>query len=154
MSRLRRILVVAVPVVVIIGGCGGWTLHWLQHQRMQNNPAAIYRHYGPELHRYAERLQAGEVGSVEGRRPARTSEGPEYACPQFLIDHGARFVVKKGDCFIVIFGFMPADPVPELWFSPNGFDPLPPDLEALKRGKGFFQFEELSPQWGACYWDQ
>ncbi len=61
---------------------------------------------------------------------------------------------KKGDCFVVVFGFMPTDAVPELWFSPNGFDPLPPDLEALKQGKRYFDWEQLSLQWGACHWDQ
>jgi hypothetical protein len=137
--------VVTLPAAVIIGSCGGLPLYWLQHQWMQDNPAAVCRHYESELHRYAERLQAGEVRSVEGRG---------YAIPQLLIDHGARYVVKQGDCFVVSFRFMPTDAVPELWFSPNSFDPLPPDLEALKQSKGYFRWEQLSPQWGACHWDQ
>ncbi len=144
-GRLRRILLVVLPAVAVLGSCGGLLGYWLRHLRMQDNPAAVYRYYRPELHRYAERLQAGEVHSVAGRG---------YGIPQFLIDHGARYVVKEGDCFVVVFGFMPTDAVPELWFSPRGFDPLPPDLEALKRGKGYFRWEPLSPQWGACYWDQ
>jgi len=144
-GRLWRILAVTLAAATIIGGCCGLPFYWLQHQRMRNNPAAVYRHYQPELHRYAERLQAGEVHSVEGRG---------YAIPQFLIDHGARYVVQKGDCFVVIFEFLPTDAVPELWFSPNGFDPLPPDLAALKQDKEYFRWEQLSPQWGACHWDQ
>jgi hypothetical protein len=145
MKRLRQILLVALPTAVVLGGCCGLSLYWLMHQRMQDNPAAVYRCYKAELHRYAERLQAGEVRYVEGRG---------YGIPQFLIDHGARYVVKKGDCYVVIFGFMPTDAVPELWFSPNGFDPLPLDLETLKHGKGYFHWEQLSSQWGACLWDQ
>jgi hypothetical protein len=111
---------------------------------MQDDPAAVYRHYEPDFHRFAERLQAGEIRGIEGRG---------YAMPQFLIDHGAQYVVKKGDCFVVIFSFMPTDAVPELWFSPSGFDPLPPDLESRKQGNGYFHWEQLSSQWGACHWD-
>jgi hypothetical protein len=145
MKRLCTIVVLLLAAVVAIGACCGLPLYWLRQPRMQDNPAVLYRHYEPELQRYAERLQADEARSVEGR---------EFGLPQFLIDHGARYVVKNGDCFVVIFGFMPTDSVPELWFSPNGFDPLPPGLEELKRTSGYFRWEQLSPQWGACHWDQ
>jgi hypothetical protein len=127
-----------------MGGGYALTLFLLQHHRMQDNPAAVYRCYESDLHRYAERLQGGEIRSIDGRG---------YDIPQFLIDHGARSVVKKGECFVVIFGFLPTDAVPELWFSPSGFDPLPPELNARKQGKGHFDCEQLSPQWAACHWD-
>jgi hypothetical protein len=142
---MRRVLVVLLPTVAALLGCCGLPLYWLQHQRLQDDPAAVYRQYEAELHRYAERLQAGDVNNVEGRG---------YGIPQFLIAHGARYVVKRGDCYVVVFGFMPTDAVPELWFNANGFDPLPPELDELKRQSGFLQWEQLSPQWGACHWDQ
>ena len=47
---------------------------------MQNNPAAVYRHYKTDLDRYAQRLQAKEVSFVKGRG---------YEIPQYLIDYGA-----------------------------------------------------------------
>jgi hypothetical protein len=140
----QRVVMVALPVVAGMLVCCGLPLYWSHQQRMQDNPARVYRHYQSELHRYAERLQAGEVRYVEGRG---------YALPQFLIDQGARYVIKIDDCFVVVFGFMPTDAVPELWFSPNGLNPRPRTLERRAHGKGHFEWEQLSPNWGACYWD-
>lgn len=145
MKRLRKIVIPLLAATFIFGGCCGLPLYWLHHQRMQDDPALVYRHYDRELHRYAERLVSGEVYSEPNRG---------YAIPQFLIDHGARYVVKKDECFVVVFGFMPTDAVPELWYSPKGFDPLPAGLEVLKQHSGYFHWEELSPNWGACFWDQ
>ena len=145
MKRLREY---AVPLLVVVGalaGCCGLPLYCLHHMRMQDNPALVYRCYERELHRYAERLEAGNVYHEPNRG---------YAIPQFLIDHGARYVVKKDECFVVVFGFMPTDAVPELWYSPKGFDHLPPGLEELKRKSGYFQWEQLSHHWSACHWDQ
>jgi hypothetical protein len=145
MKRLRKKVVSLLATTFIIGGCCGLPLYWLRQHRMQNDPALVYRHYERQLHSYAERLMAGAVYSE-----------PDYgyAIPQFLIDHGARYVRKQNDCFVVIFGFMPTDAVPELWYSPKGFAPLPTRLEELKRHSAYFRWEELSPNWGACFWDQ
>lgn len=145
MKLTRKFLVSLAAAFLVIGACCGLLLHCLHHWRMQDNPALLYRYYERELHEYAERLEAGEV-----RKDARRG----YAIPQFLIDHGARYVIKNEDCFVVVLGFMPTDPVPELWYSPKGFNPLPPRLEELKKGRGYFDWEELSPNWGACFWDQ
>jgi hypothetical protein len=142
---MQRLLSVTVLATVTIGGFCGLPFYWLKHQWMQDNPPSVYRYYQAELDRYAQRLQTGAVRYVEGRG---------YGIPQFLIDHGARYVVKKGDCYVVIFGFMPTDAVPELWFSPDGFDPIPAELASVKNGKGYFHWKQLSAHWGACHWDQ
>ena len=55
---------------------------------------------------------------------------------------------------LTVLGFMPTDAVPELWYSPKGFDPLPPGLEERKRTSSYFHWEQLAPNWGACHWDQ
>jgi hypothetical protein len=60
MKRPRRILVVFLSAVVILGGCCGFLLYLPQHHRMQDNPAAVYRHYETELSQYANRLHAGD----------------------------------------------------------------------------------------------
>lgn len=143
MRQLRRIVCVTLPVAVILTGCYE-LLRSLHNQRMENNPAVVYRRYKRELHGYARQLEAGEVY----REPDRG-----YAMPQFLPDHGARFVVRKGDCFVVVFGFLPTDSVPELWYSPKGFDPLPSELEELRQTSSYFRWVQLSPNWGACHWD-
>ncbi len=145
MKLLLMNTVLTLAVVAAIGGCCGLPLYWLFHQRMQDNPAMVYRHYEQDLHRYAERLEAGEVHSEPNRG---------YAIPRFLIAHGARYVVKNEECFVVVFGFMPTDSVPELWYSPKGFDPLPPGLEETKRNSTYFRWEQLAANWGACHWDQ
>jgi hypothetical protein len=131
-------------VVALVFGCCGLPLYLLDHQRMQNNPKRIFRRYEPELRGYAHRLEAGEVYSEEGRG---------YAIPPFLIDHGARYTTKEGDCFVISFGFMPTDAVPELWYCPKGFDPLPEALADRKR-HSYFQFVQLAPDWAECHWDQ
>jgi hypothetical protein len=145
MKRPRTTLVALLAAAAVGGCCGLLPLYWLHHQRMQDDPALVYRYYERELHGYAQRLEAGEVYSDPNRG---------YAIPPFLIDHGARYVVREGGCFVVVFGFLPPAAVPELWYSPQGFDPLPPGLEEVKRKSGYFRWESLSPHWGACHWDQ
>jgi hypothetical protein len=116
-------------------------LNLLKHQRMKDRPELVYRCYEHELQEYGRRLQIGDVRYVEGRG---------YGLPQYLIDHGARYCVKKGNCFCVFFGFILDDPIPELWFSPSGFDPMPPEIaEDCRTQQG--QWETLSSQWGAYY---
>jgi hypothetical protein len=144
MKRLRRYIVLFLALSIGIGGCCTLPLYWLQHLRMQDDPARVYRYYERELRRYAERLEAGEVYSEPNRG---------YTIPQFLVNHGATYVVKKGECFIVRFEVMATDPVPELWYSSKGFEPLPEGLKQLKHENHYFRWEQLSPNWGACYWD-
>jgi len=135
-------------VVVAIAAVGSvgikLILSELQRDAMQDNPGAVFRHHGPELLDYGRRLTGGEVRYVEGRG---------YALPQFLIDAGARYAVIEGDAFVVGFGFMPTDAVPELWFSPKGFEPWPTSLAERRRRNSFFRFQQLAPNWGECYWD-
>src|SRR5437868_6512761 len=103
MKWLRRVVVVALPVVAILLGCCGLPMHLLNHQRMQDAPELLYPYYESRLHDYGRRLEAGEVIFVEGRG---------YGIPQYLIDHGARYCTKHGDCFCVSFGFIADSTVP------------------------------------------
>jgi len=142
--KVRSLMIFALPIAAVVFSCCRLPLAWLESQKIEDNPALVYRQYEPELQRYAERLQAGEVSSVAGRG---------YDIPQFLIDRGAKSVRKDGNCFVIYFGFLPTESVPELWFSPGGFDPLPPGLVSRKKDEPYFLWEPLSPHWGACHWD-
>ena len=137
-----RIWLVA-AVVIGIGlavSVAGWLL-W--NAQIDNNPARIYSRYSSQLDEYAARLQDGKV--------AQGADG-EYALPQFLIDCGARHARREGDCFVISFSFMPTDPVPELWFAPSGFDPLPSGLTDRK-SRAYFKFVPLGGKWAECDWD-
>jgi hypothetical protein len=81
------------------------------------------------------------VNSVAGRG---------YGIPQYLIDKGARYCTKHGDCFCVRFGFIADSAVPELWYSPSGFDPMPAELAHMNRN-GVYKWIPLASQWAACY---
>ena len=95
--------VVLLPTAVVLLGCCGLSLYLLNHVRMQDKPEALYWHYESRLEDYAGRLEAGEVIYVEGRG---------YGIPQYLIDHGARYCTRHGDCFCVSFGFIADSAVP------------------------------------------
>ena len=140
-KRLRREARLALPVVAVLLGCCGLPLYWLNHQRMQDKPEALYPYYESRLQDYGRRLAAGDVNYEEARK---------YGIPQYLIDHGARYCTKHGDCFCVSFGAFLDNPTPELWYSPNGFDPMPAELAHMNRN-GVRQWIPLAPQWAACY---
>jgi hypothetical protein len=132
---------VALPAVVIIGGCCGFPLYWLHHERMNEHPERIYPYYKRELHEYGRRLEAGDVRYVEDRG---------YGIPRFLIDKGAKWVVKNEDCYVVVFHTFVDNPTPELWYSPAGFDPMPPTAAKLAADPKA-RWQPLAPQWAACY---
>jgi hypothetical protein len=138
-SRHLRCLPIlgAALVAGSIVSCAAWDV------RADRDPARVYRRYSSELHAYVARIQAGSV--------ARDPRG-EYAMPQFLIDRGATHARREGDCIVITFGFLPADAVPELWFSPTGFDP-PPEGIAQRKHHPYFKFDVLSPAWAECDWD-
>lgn len=127
--------------VAILFGCCGLPLLWLNDQRMYDRPELIYPRYESRLKDYGRRLSAGEVNYEETRK---------YGIPQYLINHGARYCTKHGDCFCVTFGFIADSAVPELWYSPSGFDPLPAELAHINRN-GVHVWIPLAPQWAACY---
>ena len=79
-----------------------------------------------------------------------TSRAAGYAIPQFLIDKGAKLVVRQGGCYVVVFYSFLDNPSPELWYSPAGFDPMP--AEAVKVASDpKTRWQQLAPQWAACY---
>lgn len=135
-----RLLILTVAVLATVAPAS-W---FIWNLRTDDHPARTYWRYSSRLAQYAERLQAGRV--------AIDSNG-EYAIPQFLIDRGARHVFREGTCYVITFGFLPTDAVPELWFSPSGFDPLPKAIDE-RRHRAYFQFSRLNREWAECYWDQ
>ena len=141
MKRLRRVAVVLLPVVAVLIGCCGLPLYLLNHLRMHDKPEYLYGYYESRLQDYGRRLEVGDVNSVEGRG---------YGIPQYLIDHGARYCTKHGDCFCVSFGSFLDNPTPQLWYSPRGFDPMPAELTRSFRNP-VHQWIPLAPQWAACY---
>lgn len=138
-KRVRRVVILA--VVLVLALAASWAV-W--NGRTDRNPARVYRRYSSELAAYAERLRAGRV--------AHDASG-EYAMPRFLIERGATHARREGNCLVITFGFMPTDAVPELWYSPTGFDPLPGGIAERKR-RAYFNFVPLSSNWAECDWDQ
>ena len=141
-KRLWHVGLFAVPVIALLLGCCGFPLYWFNHQRMQDRPELLHPYYKARLQDYGHRLKAGEVVSVEGRG---------YGIPQYLIDHGARYCTKHGDCYCISFGFIADSAIPELWYSPRGFEPMPEELARMNRGWPRHRWIPLAPQWAACY---
>jgi hypothetical protein len=122
-------------------GCCGVPLYFVFHLRMNDKPELLYDHYESRLQDYGRRLEAGEVNSIEGRG---------YGIPQYLIDHGARYCTKHGNCYCISFGFIADSAVPQLWYCPTGFDPMPTELAHINRN-GVRRWIPLARQWAACY---
>ncbi len=141
-GRGTAVVLLGWSVVAIACGGGGW---WgLDQLRMSKNPERVFRRYEPELRDYVARLTAGQVPAAVGREP------DEYCMPQFLIAHGATRAFWRGDRVVIQFFVGPADPVPQLEYSPGGFDPR--EIE-YRRGGHYFVWVPLARDWAACYWD-
>ena len=136
-----RSFVVTTLVLAVIGGAIA-LFRWINESRMQDRPELLYFAHEKELADYAQRLDSDQVQFVEGRG---------FGIPPYLIDYGARYCTKHGDCFCISFGFMADSSVPELWYSPEGLKPPPPPL-ANKLKEGVRRWQILAPKWAACYW--
>lgn len=143
MKRLVWAFVAAASILAAVSGCCGVPLYFVNHLRLQNNPDGLYWRYKDELHEYARRLDAGDVEFVEGCG---------YAVPQCLIDHGACRCVKRADCFCVTFcqDFFDT-PLPELWYSPSGFAPVPEPVAKMNRDWPRHKWVPLTRNWAANY---
>ena len=137
MQRPKRWIVLP---ILFVSFCG-FVTYWLYHQRMYERPERIYPHYSRELEVYGQRLESGDVRSEQGRG---------YAIPQFLIDKGAKTVTKHGRCYAIWFSSLLDNPTPVLWYSPAGFDPVPPELAKVV-AEPQAKWQQHSPTWGACY---
>ncbi len=140
MIRLRKSLRIIAPIAVM-GMAVWWILVWYQHQRMNDRPELLFQEYESQLNEYASRLTTGEVISVDGRG---------YGIPQYLIDHGAKSCTKHGNCFCIWFYQYLDNPTPQLWYSPDGFDPMPVEISNKKRG-GYSEWIPLAQKWAALY---
>jgi hypothetical protein len=107
------------------------------------DPVQIFREREAVLRKYVRQIDDGQIKQVE-------SCG--YPIPQSLIDAGVKAVTTQDGCVVITFWFLPTDAVPELWYSPRGFDPLPKGLEERKR-ENYFESEQLTPDWFFCKWD-
>lgn len=135
MNRFRRWRVPLLLTACCIGLFG----YWAFHQCLHANPERIHSHYSRELNKYGARLAGGDV----------RHDAYGYAIPQFLIDKGAKSVTQHGRCYAIWFSSFLDNPTPVLWFSPNGFDPMPPEL-AKVAGEPQARWQQLSPTWSAC----
>jgi hypothetical protein len=104
-------------------------------------PEKIYPHYKQELQVYAERLDAGVVHESVPNRG--------YDLPQCLIDNGARYCNKFGNCYCITFESLLDNPVPELWYSPTGFTDVPQIVSEVKHLKA--RWQKLDTNWACCY---
>jgi hypothetical protein len=125
---------------VVLAFCG-WS--WLGQWRAYGDPSRVYARHNAQLVEYTRHWQTGEL---------KPDARGEYAMPRFLADCGATHARQEGDCLVVTFGFLPTDAVPELWFSPSGFD-TPPAGIADRKKCAYFRFALLSPTWAECDWD-
>ena len=107
-------------------------------------PTEVFERNEADIRLYVSNIQAGKI-------PERAS-GNGYAILQVLADHDATYVQKDGNCVVITFAFMPTDAVPQLWYSPGGFDPLPQPFAALTTHK-YFKWQRIRNDWAYCEWD-
>jgi hypothetical protein len=95
-----------------------------------------------------------------GRVPLR-SDGKGYFVLDSFGDDVNRVESKDG-CIVITFWFMPTDAIPQLVYSPSGFDGLPPlykhaDLSDSAHnnadGLTYFHREQVDGKWFYCVWD-
>ncbi len=66
-------------------------------------------------------------------------------------------MVRNGDCFEIVFWFMPSDAVPLFIYSPKGLDGVPEKYRTgSEPGSGklsYWKFVTLDDNWYYCEWD-
>jgi hypothetical protein len=112
---------------------------------MYKNPERVFRRYEPELRAYVDRLREGLVQRDTHGQP------DEYAMPQFLIDRGATRAYWRRGRVTIQFFVGAVDAVPQLEYSPEGFDPQV--AKERSQSGSYFKWVPLAPDWAACYWD-
>jgi hypothetical protein len=108
-------------------------------------PPEVFSMHETEIRQYIANVQLGKI--------PRSADGQGFLVLQVLDDNGATHVEQKGNCVVVTFGFMPTDVVPQLWYSPVGFSPMPAPIQELKAQHKFFRWHQLQNDWGYCEWD-
>lgn len=138
---MKRKLLIAL-IVLTLGLVGTHTgLRWLRG----NTPAEVLSKNEKEIRQYIADVQLGKF-------PKR-ADGRGFPVLNVLANNGARYVERNGDCIVITFGFMPTDPVPQLWYSPSGFSPVPLPIQHLKARHKLFVWHQLQSDWGYCEWD-
>lgn len=108
----------------------------------------------------------GPVGVLQTNRDAITNyaksiltetiqegETPGYPMPRILRQNGARSVRRSGGCVVIQFEFMPTDAIPELIYSPKGYDGLPQNYKTPGKEITFFRLQKIDEKWFFCEWD-
>jgi len=121
-----------VPVLVCLVGCG------------HDDPSRVFLKNEKSIRNYVARVQADKI-------PVGADGG--VLLLDVLAAHGATSVRKKGPCVVITFAFMPTDAVPELWYSPAGFEPLPDSLGALRAQSRSFKLTRIRDDWAYVEWD-
>ena len=107
---------------------------------------ALFREHETKIRKYAEEVVAGKI-------PKR-ADGEGFEIMNTLAAHGAIAVKKVGDCIVITFQSSPPDPIPELWYSPKGFIPLPTQMKEIEasRRSASSRVEFLRSDWAFCEW--
>jgi|SRR6185437_12010995 len=115
------------------------------HVLRGGRPAEVLSRNEKEIRQYIANIQLGKI--------PKKVDGRGFLVLKVLGDNGVRYVEQNGNCIVITFGFMPTDSVPQLWYSPSGFSPLPAPIQELKTRHKVFEWHRLQNDWGYCEWD-
>lgn len=110
-----------------------------------STPAEIFAENEKEIRQYVGNIQSGKI--------PKSPDGRGFLVLKVLGDAGVTRVDQNANCVVVTFGFMPTDAVPQLWYSPTGFSPVPTAVKELKTRAKYFKWRQLRDDWGYCEWD-
>jgi hypothetical protein len=143
-SAVRTNLLIALLLIPVAFVAGLLALRALRAVR-GNTPAEVFAKNESEIRQYVANLRAGKI--------PRSPDGRGFLVLKVLGDNGVTRVEQNANCTVITFGFMPTDAVPQLWYSPTGFSPLPVPLHDLKGQSKVFTWRQLKDDWGFCEWD-
>jgi hypothetical protein len=144
-SRLGWVLVGILHPIFVIAPLVGFAVWLLPSSDREDHPIPVFRKHELDIRDYAEKVRQGQVES-------RTGGWGGYPMPRWLVDNGAKHTYLEEGCVVITFFFMPTGAIPELRYSPMGFDPFPKALEERKN-RAFFRWQQIAADWGVCWWD-
>lgn len=143
-DALEKYCKIAIVLIIVAGIIFGIRSVWIWWDDLTvfKNPELIFQRHREELEDYVAWLKAGTVKHVSET---------EYDIPPFLLDRGATCVYWKDGSGTIIFFRSSVEAVPQLEYSPTGFDPQ--EIEERRKKIHYFRWQQLTPNWAACYWD-
>jgi hypothetical protein len=138
---MKKKLLVAIFILLVACVAGRMLLRAFR----PSTPPEVLAKHEQEIRQYIANVRLGKI--------PKSADGRGFLVLRVLGDNGATHVEQQGNCVVVTFGFMPTDSVPQLWYSPAGFSPLPPEIQELKTRHKFFKWHQLQGDWSYCEWD-